>query len=122
MALLPIDVTRVKTLAGSDAATEVYVYNKDRDAPKVQEVSEDGRLMWAMSAILLVPGDNAETIRVKLPAKTAPEFAQLSEIRFTNLTARAYKNQRTDQVQVNYSAEGVTAAGAPAAQRSGREG
>lgn len=102
---IPVDAARLTPRAGGPA-TPVYQYvEKDgkRTRSEVQDTL-DGVPLWAMN-VLLVVDNSFETIRIKFPSSTEPDFDLSASLTIQGLDARVVGDN------VYYSAHSVISAG-----------
>ncbi|GEA90110.1 hypothetical protein [Cellulomonas cellasea] len=116
--LLPIDTARLHAVLAATAgeARPAQRYEgSGADARAVGQATNDaGVPLWQVEAVV-AGQDGAETIRVRIPAMTAPNFpAPLAQLTITGLTARVLRDGR-----VSYSADSVVLAPKSGGHREG---
>lgn len=115
---IPVDVTKVTLVAtGKVAARAEYVTLSDgqRRASGKQAVNADGVPEWIVDVICDDPDTaRTEVIGVRVAAHEEPNLPKWQPVRFIDLVAVPYVDQRSGRVAVSFRAAGIEQAKAAA--------
>ena len=102
---IPIDTTRIALAFIDCAPVDAYDRNTGEVMRGTQRRTDEGTPMWNVNALAIVEGvDGGETVRVRVPAETAPVFDPLARIEFDELNARPWEQNGRSGVSLSASA------------------
>lgn len=112
MRRIPIDTTRISFVGTGKAAERAeYVELTDGSRKRSGNQAKDQETGLPIFVVdVLVDddeADRAEVIGVKILSKYPPETAKWQPVRFINLTAMAYTDQRSGRVAFSFTADGI---------------
>jgi hypothetical protein len=120
MRTIPVDTNQITFIGtGKAAARAEYVELSDgsrRRSGNQAKDTESGMPLWVVDVLVDDPdSDRAEVIGVKVAAWEAPVTKLGQPVRFANLVAVPYVDQRSGRVALSMRADGIEGA-APAAK------
>jgi hypothetical protein len=90
---------------GNVAAVTVYDPDLKPGAPRLQEQSEDGRLLWVADFLVDDGSDRANVAGVRIASPHQPVFNKFQPVEFLWLRCSVYVNGKTGQLGLNYNRE-----------------
>jgi hypothetical protein len=116
---IPIDTTRIALAFIDCAAVDAYDRTTGEVMRGTQRRSDEGMPLWNVNALAIVEGvDGGETVRVRVPAETAPVFDPLARIEFDELNARPWEQNGRSGVSLSATAVRVAGSSNGRASRS----
>jgi hypothetical protein len=120
MRTIPVDTTKIDFIStGKAAARAEYVELSDgsRRRSGNQAKDESGMPLWVVDVFVDDPeADRAEVVGVKVASWDEPIPPKFQKVKFRNLVAVPYVDQRSNRVALSFRADGIE--GAPAAAKA----
>jgi hypothetical protein len=114
----PIDGDRIRFIAIDSQPVQDYDADGTRNGR--QRADQDGVLLWRLNCLATVEGvPGGETVPVRIASDYQPAVAPLSEVRFTNLTARPWSQGERSGVAL--VADGIEGTDTPTRARKAAE-
>ena len=120
MRFIPVDTSKIQFIGtGKAAARAEYVELSDgsrrRSGNQAKDV-DSGMPLWVVDVLVDDPeSDRAEVVGVKVADWNEPITPKWQPVRFKNLVAVPYVDQRSNRVGLSFRADGIEGQAAPKA-------